>query len=109
MRKRFKINRLALEQRQQQFLRDGVVAVILLPNLERMFAGRVAQNHRVRLDARGRIGITHIVDAGLEVERDRVAHDGEVLVVNGEGRLGNGSETRHRADDQQSWDEMSHK
>ena len=53
-----KINRLALEQRQQQFLRDRVVAVILLEDLQRMFAGRVAQDDRVRLHLRGGAGVS---------------------------------------------------
>ena len=84
----FKINRLALEQRQEQFLRDRIIAVILLQDLQRMFARRVAQNDRIRLDLRRRAGVADGVDAGLEVERHGVAHDGEVLVVNGKRGLG---------------------
>ena len=84
----FKTNRLALEQRQQQFLRHRVVAVILLEDLQRMLARGVAQDDRIRLDLRGGAGVSHGIVAGLQVERHGVAHDGEVLVVNGERRLG---------------------
>jgi len=64
--------------------------------------GWVAQNHRIRLNLRCRVGVTHIVDAGFEVKRGRCRHDGEVLVVNGEGRLGNGSGIRQHANDQKA-------
>ncbi len=81
-----KINRLPLEQREQQLLRNRIVAIILLKDLQRMFAARVAQNHRVRLDVRGCVGVADVVDAGLQIERHGVAHDGKILVVNGERR-----------------------
>ena len=95
----FKINRLALEQRQQQFLRHRIVAVILFQDLQRMLARRVAQDDRIRLDLRGRAGVEHGILAGLQVQRHGVAHDGEILVVNGERRLGAGRERARRADD----------
>ena len=96
---RFKINRLALEQRKQQFLRHRVVAIILFQNLQRSFAGRVAQNHRVRLDMCRRAGVMDVAHASLQVERHGVAHDGEVLVVNGERRLRERREGCRRAEE----------
>ena len=45
----YEVNRFAFVQRQEQFLRNGIVAVILLENLQRASA-RIAQNDRIRLD-----------------------------------------------------------
>ena len=63
-----------------------------------MFAGRVAQNHRVRLHARGGVGVAHIVHTGFEVERHGIADDGEILVVDGQRRLGEGGQRAGRAE-----------
>ena len=92
------INRLALEEREQEFLRDRVVAVILFQDLQRVFAGGVAQDDGVRLHLRGRAGIDDGIRASLEVERHGVADDGEVLVVNGERGFGNGRIFREHQD-----------
>ncbi len=68
-----------------------------------MLARRVAQDDRIRLDLRGRAGVNHGIVAGLQVERHGVAHDGEVLVVNGERRLGGRGDCKQRPGDQEDW------
>src|SRR5208282_4164250 len=78
------------------------------PDLERMFAGRVAQDDLVRFDARGGVGVTHAVDAGFEIERDGVAHDGEVLVVDGQGWFGAEDCLRHQTGQTGDGDDFFH-
>ena len=95
------INRLALVQREQQFLRDGVVAVILLQDLHHAFASSVAQDDRIRLDVRRRAREPHLVHARLEVERHGIADDREVLVVDGERRLRQRRERGRRAESEE--------
>ncbi len=73
-----------------------------------MFAGRIAQNDRIRFDVRRRAGEAHFIHARLEVERHGVAHDGEVLVVDGQRRLGGGNDTRPRAGGKKDKDEFVH-
>src|ERR1700754_5283115 len=40
---------------------------------------------------RGRLGKVDIINTSLQIERHDVAHDGKVLVVNGESGLGSGN------------------
>ena len=85
---RHEIDRLPLEEREQQLLRDGVIAIVLFEDLQRHLACRVAQDHGVRLDLRGHAGEAHVIDAGLELQRHGLAQHGEALVVDGERRVG---------------------
>ena len=48
----------------------------------------------------GRAGVADGIDAGLQVERHGVAHDGEVLVVNGERGLGAGVDRQRDGDEE---------
>ena len=82
------INCLAFEERQQQFRGYRIVSIILFQDLKRMLAGWVAQDDGIRFDLGGRAGINHGVRAGLQIEWHGVAHDCEVLVVNGERQVG---------------------
>src|SRR6266536_4671407 len=76
-------DRLAFVEREQQFLRDRVVAVTLLENLQRA-SGQVAQDDRVGFQVRRDAGEVYVVDAGGQVERQILAGDEEILVVDGE-------------------------
>jgi len=67
---------------------DGVVAVILFEDLQRSFAGGVAEDDGVGFQLRGGAAEADGIGAGFEVERDGVADDGEVLVVDGDGGVG---------------------
>ena len=80
----FKVDRLAFVEREQQRLRDRIGAVILLEHLQGVFAGRVAQDHRVGLEMHGDVVHVDLVLAGLQIEREFLADDGEILVVNRE-------------------------
>ena len=73
-----------------------------------MLARRVAQDDRIRLHLRGRAGVNHGVRAGLQIERHGVAHDGEVLVVDGERRVGPGNSRRKQAGEQKHWNQVFH-
>ena len=52
-----------------------------------MFPRRIAENHRVSLNLGGGVGITDMIDAGLQIQRHGILHHGEVLIANGK-RLG---------------------
>jgi hypothetical protein len=49
-------------------------------------AGGAAQDNRVWFEAEGGSFVNNFVVAGLEIERDGVADDGEILIVYGEAR-----------------------
>ena len=79
------VNRLAFVKIQQQFLRNGIGAIVLLQNHQGALAGGVAQNHRIGLQARGGAGKAHRVGAGVQVQRQSFADHSEVLVIDSEG------------------------
>ena len=84
---REKINGLAFIEREQQFLGNGIVAITLLENLQRP-PSQIAQDDRVRLKMRGNPGKVHVVDACVQVQRQVLAGNEEILVVDGErGRV----------------------
>jgi hypothetical protein len=74
---------LAFKQIEQQAFGDGVVAVVLLQNLQTA-ATRVAQHHRIRLHMGGNVAEKDVVHARHQVERHVLPHHGKKLVVNGE-------------------------
>ena len=77
------VNRLAFVERKQQFLRDGIVAIILLEHLQAA-PGGIAQDHGIRLQVRGNAGKLRMVHAGREIEWHIFARHKEILVVDGE-------------------------
>jgi len=83
-----KVDCFSLEERQEQFLRHWIVAVVLFEDLQVQLFRRIAQNHRVRLEMRRGVRKTDVVDARLEIKRHRVPDNGEVLVVNSERGFG---------------------
>ncbi len=78
----------ALEEGEEQILGHGIVAVVLLEDLEVGLAGGIAQDDGVGFEMRGGVREADVIDAALEVERDGVADDGEVLVIDGERGIG---------------------
>ena len=80
-----KIERLPLKEREQISLRERIVAISLLENLQRL-AGLVAQHHGVGLELQRGTIVVHIVHAGLKIQRNGIAHHGEILIVNREPR-----------------------
>ena len=78
-----KIDRLAFVERQQQFLRDRIISVTLLENLQRA-PGEVAQDDGVGLEVGGDASEVDVVGAALQVKREVVASDEKVLVVDRE-------------------------
>ncbi len=78
----FKIQDLAFIQCQQQGLGKWIVAVILFQNMQLVGARRIAQHDRIRLYMRRGLGEAHMVQSRLQVERNRLAHNREVLVIN---------------------------
>ena len=79
--------RLAFVEREQQSLGDGVGAIVLFQHLHRVLAGWIAQNDGVWLQMHGDVIHVNLVFAGLQVQREFLPHDGEILVIDGEGRL----------------------
>ena len=90
----------AFKKRKQQFLRNRIVAIILLEDLQVRLAGRIAQNHRIGLEVGGRFGETDVVYALLQIDRNGVAHYREILIVNRERRLAGEKQRRERDADQ---------
>lgn len=78
-----KLDGFAFAQGEQQILGDWVVAVILLQDLKGRLAGGIAENDRVRLEMRRGAGVVNLIFAGAQGERDRIAHNSKVLVING--------------------------
>src|ERR1035437_3058735 len=81
------IDRLTFVEGEQQRLGYGVGAIVLLQHLYRVLAGEIAQNDGVGLQVHGDVIQVDLVFAGLQVQRDFLAHDGEILVIDGEGGL----------------------
>jgi hypothetical protein len=75
---------------EQPGLVDDAGIVALLGDVDECVAGGVAQDDRVGLELTGDVGREDLVDAGVEIERDAGASDGEVLVIDGELRWGDG-------------------
>ena len=83
-----KVDRLAFVEREQQLLRDGIGAIVLLQHLQRALAAGIAQDHRVGLEMRRDLGETYGVHSGGQLQRNIFAHQRKVPVVDGErGRL----------------------
>ena len=74
------IDLLALEEGEKEALGDGVVAVVLLEDLERR-AGGIAQDDRVGFQSEGRPVEGNLVDPFFEVEWHRIPDHREALVV----------------------------
>ena len=64
-------------------MRNGIVAVILLENLQRASA-RIAQNDRIRLDMGRNSGEFDVVHTRLEIQWQMLACHEEILVVDGQ-------------------------
>src|SRR3954467_555547 len=78
------VDDLAFEEREQAFLRDRIVAIGLLEDLELPLAEGIAKNDAVGLDVRGGTGEGDAVLAGVQVQRKQLAYHGKVLVVDSE-------------------------
>src|SRR5581483_3996042 len=76
---------LAFIEREQKFLRDRVVAIILFQDLQSA-SSRVTQDDRVGLEMRRHANERGAIDAGFQVERKTLAGNKKVGVVNGERR-----------------------
>ncbi|MGA2594306.1 MAG: hypothetical protein ABSH32_30775 [Bryobacteraceae bacterium] len=81
------IDGLAFVAPQQRFERDRVGPVALLQNLQHAPA-RAAQHHGLRLQLGSRAREFDSVDTSFQVERNCLAHNGELLVVNRERGIG---------------------
>jgi len=84
------IDFLSFGEREQELLRDGIVAVVLLENAQRG-AGGIAEDHGIWLEEAGGTIKDKLASAGREVERQGIADDGEVLIVNREAWRGQGA------------------
>src|SRR4051812_108717 len=80
----FEVDGLALVKREQQLLCDGIVAVILLEDLELRASVEIAQDHGLGLEERRGVGKAYAVDARSEVHGKDLAHEREILVVDGD-------------------------
>ncbi len=67
--------------------KDSESAIILLEHLNRMFATRITQNDRIRLQLHSDIGHLNLVRPRLQGQGQFLANDGEILVIDGERRL----------------------
>src|SRR6266581_8240188 len=76
------INRLTFVEGQKQLLRDGIITVVLLQNLETTAGVERAQDHGIWLEVRGDVSDLHVVYAQLQIERHLLPHDRKLLVVN---------------------------
>ena len=70
---------------EQPFLVDDGGVVVLFDHVDGALAGGIAQDDGVGLEPAGDFGGGDFVEAGVQIEIDRGAGDGEVLVVDGEG------------------------
>ena len=84
----------------QQLLRNWIVAIILLEDLQVRLASRIAQNHRIGLEVGRCFGETDVVYALLKIDRNGVAYHREILIVNCERRLAGEKQRRERDADQ---------
>src|SRR5437870_7713259 len=67
--------------------KDSESAIILLEHLNRMFAARITQNDRIRLQMHSDIGHLNLVRPRLQGQGQFLANDSEILVIDGERRL----------------------
>jgi len=81
---REEIDSLAFVERKQHLFGDGVVAIVLLENAQMAGFIEGAEEDGVGFEVAGDVGDFDVVLAGLQVERQAVANDGELLVVDGE-------------------------
>src|SRR5258708_22548411 len=81
------INCLAFVEREQQRLGDRIGAIVLFQHLQCMFAGRIAQDDRVRFKVHRDVIHAEPVLAGLQIESQLLPYNGKILVVDGEGGL----------------------
>jgi len=68
-------------------LRERIGPVVLFEDLQGALAGRIAQNHRIRLQLHRDVRDAELTDSLLEVQRQRLAHHGKILVVDGHRSL----------------------
>ena len=80
----FKVDGFALVFSEEPILVDKGSVVVLFKDMYDALAGRIAEDDRIGLEAAGDFGCGDFVLAGVKVEVDRGAGDGEVLVVDGE-------------------------
>ncbi len=83
-----KLDLIAFIQGQEQSLRDRIGPIVLLEDPDGVLTLRIPQDHGVRLQVGGDVCHAHLVDARRQVERQRSAHHGKILVVDRQGRLG---------------------
>src|SRR6266436_8786347 len=81
------INCLAFVEREQQRLGDRIGAIVLFQHFQCMFAGRIAQDDRVRFKVHRDVIHAEPVLAGLQIESQLLPYNGKILVVDGEGGL----------------------
>src|SRR6266496_3704394 len=76
-----KVDRLALVDRKQEFLRYRIRSIILFEDLKHPFAGGVSQDDGTWLQMGSGVSETNTVDSRLQVQRDRLPYNCEVLIV----------------------------
>ena len=104
---RLKLDGLPFVTPQQRVHRHRVRAIVLVQDAQQPPSAGIAQHHRLRLQLRRGSGELELIQALFQVEWNGFAHDGELLVVDGEGGVGGeagGNEnretvTRNRMDD----------
>ena len=79
---------LSFEERQHHRLGDRVVAVRLFQDPEGRLTGHVAEDDRVGLDLRRRAGEGYLVEALLELDRQRLTDHGIAAVIDRQGGVG---------------------
>ncbi len=78
------IDGLVFEEREEKFLGERIIAIILLEDLDGEFCGGIAKDHGVGFEVSGDSGEGEVVGAGLKCEGNGLANDREVSVVDGE-------------------------
>ena len=77
-----KINRLPLVQGKKQLLRDGIVTIVLLENLEPTTTVLRTQDYGIGFQVGSDIGDLNMIYACAQIQRELLAHDRKLLVLN---------------------------
>ena len=72
--------RVAFVQRKKQLLRDGIVAVILLKDLQALAGIQRPKDYGIGLKMRGDVCDLQMVDAGLQIKRQLLPHDRKLSI-----------------------------
>jgi hypothetical protein len=81
------VDRLSFELREHRAQCHRIGAIVLFKDLQGNLPCRVAQDDRARLQVRGRVTEVDFIQAFVQIERQRLSDDGEILIVNRQRRI----------------------